>query len=142
LQADPHDAVQCYRCHSLETKEQAFDKEKVKYDVDALCMECHDTFCMHPVGISTDRSKPESAEMDLPLVERAGDFLISCLTCHNFHGMQTSRYLLRYTGNSQSERFKGLCSSDIPEIHSQRDLAVFATVVIWRILSPPCHLIA
>ena len=72
--SDPHDAVQCYRCHSLETKEQAFDKERVKYDVDALCMECHDSFCMHPVGISTDRSKPESVEMDLPLVERAGDF--------------------------------------------------------------------
>jgi predicted CXXCH cytochrome family protein len=109
LQADPHDAVQCYRCHSLETKDQAFDKEKVKYDTDALCMECHDSFCMHPVGISADRSKLESEEMDLPLVERAGDFLISCLTCHNFHGMQTSRYLLRYTGNSQSERFNGLC---------------------------------
>ena len=29
LQEDPHDAVQCYRCHSLETKEQAFDREGI-----------------------------------------------------------------------------------------------------------------
>jgi predicted CXXCH cytochrome family protein len=64
---------------------------------------------MHPVGVSTDSSKLEAVEMDLPLVERAGDFLISCLTCHYFHGMQTNRYLLRYTGDSQSERFEGLC---------------------------------
>jgi len=107
--ADPHDAVQCLRCHLLDKENKTFDKGKIKYDVDPLCHECHDNFCMHPVGVSTDRSILESADMVLPLVERADDFLISCLTCHNFHGMQSNRFLLGYKGDSLSERFDGLC---------------------------------
>jgi len=112
---DPHDAVQCLRCHLLTKTDQTFDKAKIKYDVDALCGECHESFCMHPVGIATDRSKMESAEMFLPLIEKDDEFLISCLTCHNFHGMQTNRYLLGYKGSSLSERFDGLCIGCHPE---------------------------
>ncbi|UCF87874.1 MAG: hypothetical protein JSV70_05395 [bacterium] len=107
--SDPHDEVQCLRCHILNKEAQTFDKGQIKYDVNALCSECHDSFCMHPVDVPADRIKMESAELVLPLVRREGDDLISCLTCHGFHGMQAERYLLKYKGNSLSDRFEGLC---------------------------------
>ncbi len=108
-QADPHDAALCMRCHMLDDQHRTFGESPINYDVDDVCLGCHETFSMHPVGIPLAEGMGKRSPVPLPLVRKESQELVSCLTCHFFHGMQSRRYLLRNEGVASAGRMGGLC---------------------------------
>ena len=107
--ADPHDDTMCMSCHLIDDAGSTFETAPIKYDVESVCMQCHDPFTRHPLNVAVDDSKLESAGMELPLILKDGKTYITCLSCHHFHGMESKRYLLRYEDYSGAGRFESLC---------------------------------
>ncbi len=107
---DPH-RFPCQDCH-LPPPEGAVEGAgplKDREDPDHLCLECHPSSNLHPVGIPAAATTELRGKIRLPLGRGARPGAIICLTCHALHGQDLRAGLLRVPAGD--DRQGALCSA-------------------------------
>ncbi len=112
---DPHDMA-CLECHLPDPAGGKAGPLKEGEDPDRLCLECHPSSNLHPVGIPAAATTEMRAQVTLPLGSGKRKGTIVCGTCHALHGKELRPSLLRLPEDGRAGRRLTLCA----ECHGNR----------------------
>jgi hypothetical protein len=111
---DPHDMA-CSDCHEPDPSGGKAGPLKQAEDPDRLCLACHPSSNLHPVGIPAAATTELRAQVTLPLGGGMRKGTIICGTCHALHGKELRPGLLRLPEGGRGRR-QTLCA----ECHGSR----------------------